>query len=108
MSANDRRDRRVRVAVVFGGRSNEHAISCVSAGSILRNGFDLTVRDLDRDAAAPLLEAGAHWAESPAEMTEAVDILITCLPSPAICPFLASSPENALARSAPGDGREAA
>ncbi|BBX48937.1 D-alanine--D-alanine ligase DdlA [Mycobacterium cookii] len=27
----------VRVAVVFGGRSNEHAISCVSAGSILRN-----------------------------------------------------------------------
>ncbi|MEE3062715.1 MAG: D-alanine--D-alanine ligase family protein [Actinomycetota bacterium] len=29
--------RRVRVAVVFGGRSNEHAISCLSAGSILRN-----------------------------------------------------------------------
>ncbi|HZC52461.1 MAG TPA: D-alanine--D-alanine ligase family protein [Mycobacterium sp.] len=33
MSASDR----VRVAVIFGGRSNEHAISCVSAGSILRN-----------------------------------------------------------------------
>jgi D-alanine-D-alanine ligase len=36
----------VRVAVVFGGRSNEHAISCVSAGSILRNldpqRFDVT------------------------------------------------------------------
>ncbi|MCV7321527.1 D-alanine--D-alanine ligase family protein [Mycolicibacterium confluentis] len=29
--------KRVRVAVVFGGRSSEHAISCVSAGSILRN-----------------------------------------------------------------------
>ena len=28
---------RIRVAVVFGGRSDEHAISCVSAGSILRN-----------------------------------------------------------------------
>ncbi|MGQ4596768.1 D-alanine--D-alanine ligase [Nocardia sp. R6R-6] len=28
---------RVRVAVVFGGRSNEHAVSCVSAGSVLRN-----------------------------------------------------------------------
>ena len=28
---------RVRVAVLFGGRSSEHAISCVSAGSILRN-----------------------------------------------------------------------
>ncbi|MEZ5116231.1 MAG: D-alanine--D-alanine ligase family protein [Candidatus Nanopelagicales bacterium] len=33
--------RRTRVAVVFGGRSSEHAISCVSAGSILRS--------LDRD-----------------------------------------------------------
>lgn len=31
------RANRVRVAVVFGGRSNEHAISCVSAGTILRN-----------------------------------------------------------------------
>lgn len=26
---------RIRVAVVFGGRSNEHAISCVSAGSVI-------------------------------------------------------------------------
>jgi D-alanine-D-alanine ligase len=28
-------DGRVRVAVVFGGRSSEHAISCVSAGSVI-------------------------------------------------------------------------
>ncbi|MGV9819740.1 D-alanine--D-alanine ligase family protein [Nocardia xishanensis] len=28
---------RIRVAVVFGGRSNEHAVSCLSAGSVLRN-----------------------------------------------------------------------
>ncbi|MBU3063784.1 D-alanine--D-alanine ligase [Nocardia sp. NEAU-G5] len=28
---------RIRVAVVFGGRSNEHAVSCVSAGFVLRN-----------------------------------------------------------------------
>lgn len=28
--------RRTRVAVVFGGRSTEHAISCVTAGSVLR------------------------------------------------------------------------
>lgn len=31
------RTQRTRVAVVYGGRSSEHAISCVSAGSILRN-----------------------------------------------------------------------
>ncbi|HZD14623.1 MAG TPA: D-alanine--D-alanine ligase A, partial [Pseudonocardiaceae bacterium] len=30
-------DRKLRVAVVFGGRSSEHAISCVSAGSVLRH-----------------------------------------------------------------------
>lgn len=29
-------DRRIRVAVVFGGRSSEHAISCVTAGSVLQ------------------------------------------------------------------------
>lgn len=28
---------RIRVAVVFGGRSNEHAVSCVSAGAVLRH-----------------------------------------------------------------------
>ena len=28
---------RIRVAVIYGGRSSEHAISCVSAGSILRH-----------------------------------------------------------------------
>ena len=30
-------DSRIKVALVFGGRSSEHAISCVSAGSVLRN-----------------------------------------------------------------------
>jgi D-alanine-D-alanine ligase len=39
---------RVRVAVVFGGRSSEHAISCVSAGSILHN------LDPDRFEAIPV------------------------------------------------------
>lgn len=38
-------ERRTRIAVVFGGRSSEHAISCVSAGSVLthldRERFDV-------------------------------------------------------------------
>ncbi|RED50738.1 NAD(P)-dependent oxidoreductase [Aestuariispira insulae] len=53
------------------------------AGSVLRNGFDLTVRDLDKSLAKPFLDKGAHWAESPKAMAEQVDIVITCLPSPA-------------------------
>ena len=53
------------------------------AGSLLRNGFELTVRDLDRAAAEPFLAEGAAWAASPRAMAEAVDLVITCLPSPA-------------------------
>jgi D-alanine-D-alanine ligase len=34
-SADQHPPRRARVAVVFGGRSSEHAISCVSAGSVI-------------------------------------------------------------------------
>ncbi|AKS35027.1 D-alanine--D-alanine ligase family protein [Mycolicibacterium goodii] len=37
MTAPNHPPGRTRVAVVYGGRSSEHAISCVSAGSILRN-----------------------------------------------------------------------
>ena len=33
---NSQQFRKIRVAVVFGGRSSEHAISCVTAGSVLR------------------------------------------------------------------------
>ncbi|MFI5101251.1 MAG: D-alanine--D-alanine ligase, partial [Actinomycetes bacterium] len=36
---------RPRVAVVFGGRSSEHAISCISAGSVLR-AIDRTAYDV--------------------------------------------------------------
>jgi len=53
------------------------------AGSLVRNGFDLTVRDLDKSAAEPFLDAGAAWAESPKDLAEAVDVVITSLPSPA-------------------------
>ena len=53
------------------------------AGSLLRNKIDLTVRDLDKTVAQPFLDKGAKWAESPKEMAQSVDVLITCLPSPA-------------------------
>ena len=56
------------------------------AGSLLRNGFDLVVRDLDRSAAAALEAQGAGWADSPAEMAAEADMVITCLPSPSAAP----------------------
>ena len=54
------------------------------AGSLLRNGFDLTVRDVDRETARPLLDAGAQWADSGREVAESCDVVITCLPSPRV------------------------
>ena len=53
------------------------------AGNLLRSGFELTVNDLDRDAAQPFLDRGARWGESPGQMAESVDLIITCLPNPA-------------------------
>lgn len=67
------------------------------AASLLRNGFELTVRDLDRDAAAPLLENGATWSETPKEMAEAVDMIITCLPSPAASATVMQAKDGILA-----------
>lgn len=67
------------------------------AGSILRNGLDLTVRDLDRDAAQPLLDAGAGWANSPKELAEKVDVVVTCLPSPAICAEVMEAEDGVIA-----------
>lgn len=52
------------------------------AGSLLRNGYDLTVCDLDKSLADPFLEGGAKWGESPAQMITDCDVVITCLPSP--------------------------
>lgn len=52
------------------------------AGSILRNGLSLTVRDLNHTTVQPLLDKGATLGESAAAMANDCDIIITCLPSP--------------------------
>ena len=67
------------------------------AGSLLRNGFDLTVRDLDPAAVRPLVEQGARTAASPAEMAASCDIVITCLPSPAASRAVLEAEDGVLA-----------
>ena len=67
------------------------------AGSLLRNGFDLMVRDLDKDVAQPFLDNGAKWGHSPKVMAESVDIIITCLPSPAISAMVMEAEDGILA-----------
>mgnify|MGYP001062030704 FL=1 len=55
------------------------------AGSLLRNNFDLTVRDLDENLTKSFKDLGAKVANSAKEIAEQVDLIITCLPSPKIC-----------------------
>lgn len=67
------------------------------AGSLLRNGFNLTVRDLDQGLVQSFVDKGASSATSPKEMTEQVDLVITCLPSPAVCSEVMESADGVIA-----------
>ena len=53
--------------------------------SLIRNKFDLTVRDLDENLMSSFKDQGAKVGNSPKELAEEVDLIITCLPSPKIC-----------------------
>ena len=55
------------------------------AHSLLRNKFELTVRDLDKNLTKDFKNKGAKIANSPKELAQQVDLIITCLPSPKIC-----------------------
>ena len=54
------------------------------AGSLLRNNFDLTVRDLDESITNSLKDLGAKVAKSPKDLAEQTDLIITSLPSPEV------------------------
>ena len=54
------------------------------AASLIRNGFDVTVFDLDKSLSDRHIKAGAKWAATPKELAERVDHVFTCLPSPVV------------------------
>lgn len=49
------------------------------AGNLIAEGYDVTVHTRTRAKAEPVLEAGAHWADSPASCAIDKDIVITCV-----------------------------
>jgi len=53
------------------------------AGSLLRNGVEVTVLDLDADKMDEFAARGAARGTDPAQMMRDCDAVITCLPSPA-------------------------
>ena len=72
------------------------------AASLLRNGFDMIVRDLDSDAVQPFLDNGAEWAETNKSLAERSDLIITCLPSPAAVSDVMEAEDGVIAGLAAG------
>ena len=66
------------------------------AGSLLRNNFDLTVRDLDENLTNSLKDLGAKVAKSPKELAEQSDLIITSLPSPEVSAEVMESEDGIL------------
>jgi 3-hydroxyisobutyrate dehydrogenase len=72
------------------------------AGSLARHKIDLTVRDLNPRLQQAFVARGAAIAASPREMAQKVDILITCLPSPAASAEVMERADGILAGLGPG------
>jgi 3-hydroxyisobutyrate dehydrogenase len=78
------------------------SIGSPMAGQLLRAGHELVVHDLRREAAGPLLAAGAIWADSPAAVAAACEIVATCLPGPKEMEQVTLGPKGILEGVRPG------
>ncbi|MFG0465371.1 NAD(P)-dependent oxidoreductase [Pseudomonas putida] len=67
------------------------------AANLVTAGFDLNVHDVDRNKAASLVEAGAHWSDSIQAAVSEADVVMTSLPSPAIIKQVAGAADGLIA-----------
>ncbi|HMD59705.1 MAG TPA: NAD(P)-dependent oxidoreductase [Steroidobacteraceae bacterium] len=72
------------------------------AGTLLRNGHELTVRDLNDSLMQDFVRRGALAAASPRQLGETVDLIITCLPSPAATAAVVEGQDGFLRQLRPG------
>ena len=66
------------------------------AANLQKAGHELVVNDIARQAAAPFIDKGARWAETPRAVAEACDLVFTSLPTPADVEHVCNG-ENGLA-----------
>jgi len=72
------------------------------ARSLLRAGFTVTVHDVDERAAFTLTNLGAIWAPTLADTARGADVVMTCLPSPAIVAEVMTAEDGLLEGLRPG------
>jgi 3-hydroxyisobutyrate dehydrogenase-like beta-hydroxyacid dehydrogenase len=64
------------------------------ARRLIDAGYELTIYDTSEEAMKPLLEAGAHRAQSPAEVASAAEIVLVSLPTPPVVQAVALGPNG--------------
>lgn len=62
--------------------------------NLARAGYELVVNDISKEIAAPQLELGAIWAETPADVARQSDVVFTCLPSLKVIELVALGPNG--------------
>ena len=72
------------------------------AANLMKAGHELVVHDVRQTAAAPHLEAGAGWADTPQAVAEATEVVFTSLPGPPEVEAVALGVEGLLAGLARG------
>jgi 3-hydroxyisobutyrate dehydrogenase len=70
--------------------------------NLLKAGFPLVVNDIRPEQAADLVDAGARWADTPAETAAHSDLVITMLPTPRHVADVLNGPDGVLAGIADG------
>jgi 3-hydroxyisobutyrate dehydrogenase len=66
------------------------------AGSLLRNKFNIIVRDLNNKLIKKFSDQGALVASSSKDLAEKSDLVITCLPSPEVCSKVMESEDGVI------------
>ncbi|MEM9318976.1 MAG: NAD(P)-dependent oxidoreductase [Pseudomonadota bacterium] len=85
--------------IAFIGLGNVGSKLC---GTLLRNGWDVAVHDLDDSKVAEMVALGGHAGASPAQMLADAEIAITCLPRPDISAEIVEGNDGLLGSMGPG------
>ena len=72
------------------------------AGSLVRNGHDVTVHDLNAELVQKFVDRGATAGETPEQMMRDCEAVVTCLPSPAASAAVMEGDNGILKAMGPG------
>ncbi len=72
------------------------------SGSLIRNGMDVTVLDLNQTLVDQFVSLGAKAGTSPADVMRRCDYVVTCLPSPAASASVVEGEDGLLEAMGPG------